>query len=211
MISLFRKIRQSLLSKNSLSRYLLYAFGEIILVVIGILLALQINNWNEDKKVQETKRKTLALIKKEILANQKMIENVYGYHIMVRDTLQHLEIPKTEEDAKKQLSFWRGLRISRLRNASFQTAVQAGTTKDIEVDLVEELNALYTAQEAYNSFGATASSSLYQKDFSDLKNFKQLAIFLNMVMVDLYYFESELKEGFDTCLRKMDSISSTGY
>ncbi len=46
MISIFRKIRQQLLTENSFSKYLLYAVGEIILVVIGILLALQINNWN---------------------------------------------------------------------------------------------------------------------------------------------------------------------
>lgn len=47
---LFRKIRQSLLAENKLKRYLLYAIGEIFLVVIGILIAVQINNWNEVRK-----------------------------------------------------------------------------------------------------------------------------------------------------------------
>ena len=46
----FRKIRQNLLSENKFSKYLIYAIGEIILVVIGILIALQINNLNESKK-----------------------------------------------------------------------------------------------------------------------------------------------------------------
>ena len=50
MIKLFRKIRQTLLSDNKFSKYLIYAAGEIILVVIGILIALQINNWNENRK-----------------------------------------------------------------------------------------------------------------------------------------------------------------
>lgn len=50
MIKFFRQIRQKLISKNKFSKYLLYAIGEIILVVIGILIALQINNWNEDRK-----------------------------------------------------------------------------------------------------------------------------------------------------------------
>ncbi|WGK65856.1 DUF6090 family protein [Croceiramulus getboli] len=49
MIKFFRHIRQRLLSKNKFSRYLLYAIGEIILVVIGILIALQINNWNQSR------------------------------------------------------------------------------------------------------------------------------------------------------------------
>jgi len=44
MIKFFRKIRQSLLAENKYSKYLLYALGEIILVVIGILIALQITN-----------------------------------------------------------------------------------------------------------------------------------------------------------------------
>ena len=50
MLSFFRKIRQTLLSQNRTSKYLLYAAGEILLVVIGILIALQINNWNEARK-----------------------------------------------------------------------------------------------------------------------------------------------------------------
>lgn len=49
MIKFFRKVRQKLLSENKLNKYLLYAFGEIILVVIGILIALQINNWNQNR------------------------------------------------------------------------------------------------------------------------------------------------------------------
>lgn len=47
MINYFRRIRQNLLSKGKTRKYLKYAIGEIILVVIGILIALQINNWNE--------------------------------------------------------------------------------------------------------------------------------------------------------------------
>lgn len=50
MISLFRKIRQKLLKENRVTRYLVYALGEILLVVIGILIALQINTWNENRK-----------------------------------------------------------------------------------------------------------------------------------------------------------------
>jgi hypothetical protein len=49
MIRLFRKIRHRLLSEKSYSIYILYASGEILLVVIGILLALQIDNWNENR------------------------------------------------------------------------------------------------------------------------------------------------------------------
>lgn len=50
MIKFFRRIRQGLLSENKFNKYLIYAIGEIVLVVIGILIALQINNWNENRK-----------------------------------------------------------------------------------------------------------------------------------------------------------------
>ncbi|MBK8515372.1 MAG: hypothetical protein IPL55_03505 [Saprospiraceae bacterium] len=50
MIKFFRTIRQSLLVNGQTIKYLKYAFGEIVLVVIGILIALQINNWNEAQK-----------------------------------------------------------------------------------------------------------------------------------------------------------------
>ncbi|TRO66782.1 DUF6090 family protein [Christiangramia sabulilitoris] len=59
MINFFRKIRQKTLTNNKFSKYLLYAIGEIILVVIGILIALQINNWNESTKLG--KEETLYL------------------------------------------------------------------------------------------------------------------------------------------------------
>lgn len=49
MLKFFRKIRQRLLSDNKFSKYLLYAVGEIVLVVIGILIALSINNWNTER------------------------------------------------------------------------------------------------------------------------------------------------------------------
>ncbi|SFN69860.1 hypothetical protein SAMN04487989_102501 [Bizionia echini] len=50
MIKFFRKIRQKLLSEGKTGKYFKYAIGEIVLVVIGILIALQINNWNEKRK-----------------------------------------------------------------------------------------------------------------------------------------------------------------
>ncbi|MFT6796607.1 MAG: hypothetical protein ACJART_001751 [Maribacter sp.] len=71
MIKFFRKIRQRLLTENKFSKYLLYAIGEIVLVVIGILIALQINTWNEEQKVRVLERETLV----EILENITEIES----------------------------------------------------------------------------------------------------------------------------------------
>jgi hypothetical protein len=50
MIKFFRHIRKSLIQEHNMGKYVKYAIGEILLVVMGILIALQINNWNENKK-----------------------------------------------------------------------------------------------------------------------------------------------------------------
>ena len=77
MIPFLRKVRKTLLEKNSLGRYALYAIGEILLVVIGILLALQINNWSEEQKMREIELKTLSDLKVEFAENLEDARRVY--------------------------------------------------------------------------------------------------------------------------------------
>jgi len=60
MIKFFRSIRFKLMRQNQTSRYIKYAIGEIILVVIGILIALSINNWNEDRKARQQEIKLVS-------------------------------------------------------------------------------------------------------------------------------------------------------
>ena len=63
MLTFFRRIRKGLLDGGKTRRYLLYAIGEIALVVIGILIALQINNWNEQRKYRALEDTTLTEIR----------------------------------------------------------------------------------------------------------------------------------------------------
>jgi len=74
MISFFRRFRQKLISGNNFSKYLFYAIGEIVLVVIGILIALYINNWNTIKQQKETEQIYLQSLKNEFQYNLKLIE-----------------------------------------------------------------------------------------------------------------------------------------
>lgn len=66
MIAFFRKIRIRLLGSGQTRKYLLYAMGEIALVVIGILIALQINNWNENRINDESVRRHLRSLSKAV-------------------------------------------------------------------------------------------------------------------------------------------------
>ncbi|WP_166966814.1 DUF6090 family protein [Yeosuana marina] len=76
MIKFFRKIRQNLLSEGKTRSYLKYAIGEIVLVVIGILIALQINNWNEERKIKQ--KETIVL--KELLTSINSDLTAYKIH-----------------------------------------------------------------------------------------------------------------------------------
>lgn len=76
MIRFFRNICHALISGNSLTRYLLYALGEIILVVIGILIALQINNWNEFRKDRKREKMYLRSLHSDLQESQAELERV---------------------------------------------------------------------------------------------------------------------------------------
>jgi len=79
MIKLFRKIRQKLLKENRITRYLVYALGEILLVVIGILIALQVNTWNQQRIEKQEKGKLVKLLQEELKENLKEFESKQKY------------------------------------------------------------------------------------------------------------------------------------
>jgi hypothetical protein len=74
MIKYFRKVRQSMLSEGKSGKYLKYAIGEIILVVIGILLALQINSWNQHRIENKQEKEVLSSLKEEFQYNFDELE-----------------------------------------------------------------------------------------------------------------------------------------
>ena len=83
MIKFFRSIRHNLLAEGKTEKYLKYAIGEIVLVVIGILIALQINNWNEQRKIREAEREILQNLKSELLINKENLEKIHQRHLKV--------------------------------------------------------------------------------------------------------------------------------
>lgn len=74
MIKFFRKIRQNLLWEGKTGKYLKYAIGEIVLVVIGILIALQINNWNETRKQHIAEREFITSVKNDLKQDNAFIQ-----------------------------------------------------------------------------------------------------------------------------------------
>ena len=89
MIKFFRKTRQKMIKENKASKYLLYAIGEIILVVIGILIALQINNANENRKKRQVEVSYLERLVIDLKDNEKLWT---GFHDKKKKQLEAANI-----------------------------------------------------------------------------------------------------------------------
>ena len=107
MLRFFRRIRKSLFDQKRFSRYLLYALGEVVLVVIGILIALQLNNMNEERKQRELAVATFDGVQKEIEENlEKVILNLQFAHRRDRNLRYFLCGDPNEADLDK---YWKDM------------------------------------------------------------------------------------------------------
>lgn len=181
MLTFFRHIRQKLLEQNQVTRYLAYAAGEIFLVVIGILLALQINNWNEGRKTKKFEQEILFLIDQNLQRDSAiMSEELFKARQAVQLTDQLLEqvALKNYDDS---LNYWMGKIISFERFKSQSSAFEVLKAKGIETISDKELQLALISYydvslfEVYQSLADVESAfnadwiPLIKQDFSDFK------------------------------------------
>ena len=107
MINYFRKIRKKLADDNKPIKYMRYAIGEIVLVVVGILIALSINNWNEAKKDLKEEITILKNIKKDVLADTLDVAFNIKYHKVFLESEKKLNtyIHGNENIKESQIDF----------------------------------------------------------------------------------------------------------
>ncbi|MFC7357691.1 DUF6090 family protein [Jejudonia soesokkakensis] len=167
MIKFFRHIRQRLIKENRFSKYLLYAIGEIVLVVIGILIALQINNWNEERKEKIAEENFFENVLIDLEKDQTKLEyyqKFYTKRIAYLDTLlTYVRNPNIKMGIEKF-----GMYVEPLfyasdptnNNTTFESAKTSGafnTFKDKE--LLKQLSQYY------------ADFPLIEKSFSSVQRF----------------------------------------
>lgn len=116
MFRFFNNIRQNLIVENRYRKYLLYSIGEIILVVIGILIAVQINNWNETKKERANEWYLLTEMESNLLEEQPQLNEMIERRIKAQDAIKKLiiyvpnleiNLDSLEADAGKIFTFER--------------------------------------------------------------------------------------------------------
>ena len=145
MIKFFRKIRQKTLTENKFSKYLLYAMGEIVLVVIGILIALTINNNNEEGKTRIKELSYLTNIKSDLHLN---LAELKAYIVLREKSVSSaetiLDIFENEKDIDPDEFNFHNLNVQIWRpfnknNNAYQELINSGNLAIISNDSIKNL------------------------------------------------------------------------
>jgi len=114
MINLLRGIRQNLLSENKLSTYLIYAIAEVLLVVFGILIAIQIDSWNEDRNLRKLEHILLIDIRDNLIASRTNLASnisynrttLYNYEKILSHIKEDLPYSNSLDSAFSYIGYW---------------------------------------------------------------------------------------------------------
>lgn len=136
-------------SKTKVSNYFKYAFGEILLIVIGIFVAMQINNWNEARKNRVANDQLLEQVHEELTQISELFERDKGYRdtlpMVYSDLVKELEKPDSEENKTKIESIVRTLfRTTAYTFAINSTAAYITNNKTNNSILTKEILRLHT-------------------------------------------------------------------
>ena len=142
MLKFFRKIRQNLLTENKFSKYLIYAIGEIILVVIGILIALAINNANQKSILKEKEHTYLIGLKEEFEISKKKLtelmqvnQNSYNSAKQILSYTSNLNNRPTEKELSELLLNTLSFDVAfNPNNSLLSEMINSGSLKDISND-----------------------------------------------------------------------------
>ena len=179
MITFFRKIRQKLLQQNRVTRYLVYALGEIFLVVIGILIALQINNWNEQNKNRIFEREILSLINENLSRDSILLTEEYQKAVLANQITDSILNRVNQGVFDETLNLWMGkvIRFERFKSQSsgFEVLKSKGidllSVQKLKIDLInyydEILFKVYQANSDVEGSFNEDWIPLVKKEFSD--------------------------------------------
>jgi Family of unknown function (DUF6090) len=181
MIKFFRKTRQQMISENKTSKYLKYAIGEIVLVVIGILIALSINNWNEDRKEEVILKSNLSTILK-ILENDKaqLLTLIQSRKESKKQSTSIINSYKNNQPIDSKNFFNTFLRMvieqkfdsdqsgfQRIKISKMFETAKMDKIRDFMVIYTKALEDIKFLEFRTNNFSETLESDLYHNDFYD--------------------------------------------
>ncbi|MBO6650379.1 MAG: hypothetical protein JJ927_05075 [Balneola sp.] len=155
MIKFFRKIRQKFLSESKFSKYLVYAIGEVFLVMIGILLAFQVNQWNESRKGQKLETDLLSEMRESLKEYLRQLTYVQNFQERINDSQNAFIAWLDDEDLEVEdinMHIAKTLYLSEFlpRNGPYETMKQLGLKKINNDSLRAQIIFLYEVR--YNHY-----------------------------------------------------------
>lgn len=200
MIKIYRKIRYDLMEKNKFGKYLLYAIGEIILVVVGIIIALQVNNWNEDRKKQDLKNEYLISLKNDYSKDTKQLNEGISLNKKRLAVLNQSfdEIENTSFSSKKELisifkNKFAGIRVINTYNTnSFNILISSGHIDLLDKQLRESIMELNRLQVHENEV-STGNRDFFFRFMSNY-SFKYPSEYPNKSLNEILWEGVETKE-----------------
>ena len=231
MISLFRKIRQKLLQENRVTRYLVYAVGEIFLVVIGILIALQVNNSNENLKTRVFEQEILTLIDQNLTRDSVLIAIELQNAILANQMIDSILNQVDDGIFNENLNIWMGKVVTferfKSQSSGFEVlkskGIDAISDKKLQVDLItyydETLFKLYQALLDVENFFNNDWIPVIKKEFKDfdyrvrMEPKNQKVFFENPNHIILFkLYQDNRKEGsirrLETALQEISSLKT---
>ena len=218
MIKFFQKIRLQLLDKNKFSKYLLYAIGEIILVVIGILIALSINNWNQIQKKNKLRvsyQKSLVndltndtlMLRDLIVKNQMEIgilrsqqDRILGIKTPI-DTL--IQIARNEFDPELNTRF-------QYNRNTFNTLIATGNIDLFDEDVNEKLMTLISLQD-FERENSNYYSGIFASKISGYSDSYLVSGHQNSKIVDMTWTDIDEKKFASSFISLADIKGYTHY
>ena len=180
MIKFFRKIRYDLMEKNKTGKYLKYAIGEIILVVIGILIALSLNNWNDERKSLQRQKDLLTQMKNNLednIVQFKRVEKSYeNKRESIKIVLTHMQNKEKLQDSISYY-FWSPFRSGppNLTMSAYETfksnglnIIKSDTLREKIINHYEVIYGGYTKtiEQGLNTWEAVMIAPYYSQNFS---------------------------------------------
>ena len=175
MIKFFRKIRQNLLSEGKTGKYLKYAIGEIFLVVIGILIALGINNWNSNRNEKIKYQKQLAQVIQNIKSDSIQLQNLKQSRISARNIASSLMKELNDKNVEEHDKFFNSFltltgELKFVSNLDKQIKNQFENYQNAEIhELLDDYQKLVDGIEfrefRHNEFSENLETELWQNGF----------------------------------------------
>lgn len=148
MINIFRKVRKKLISQNRVTKYIIYAIGEILLVMIGILLAFQVNKWNENKKANILEKDLIKEIKFGLISDLNDVNsNIEGQQEVIKNqqlVINWIQSDKEYQDTiAKSLAFTYRATYFAAYDGPYETLKQIGMRRIHNDSLRNQISNLY--------------------------------------------------------------------